>query len=456
MGLSRAVFGTNFDTVVERAIAEVSGKVAGVHLEGAASANKAISNEEFPVYCKLHGDFRYDSIKNLKADLATQNEDLGKALLNAANRFGFIVAGYSGRDESVMTLLLSALSTPNPFPHGLFWTVMKGATILPAVQQLIDEAQQKGVQSAIVEVETFDAFMLRLWRNLDTKDAVLDAKVHKAHRTKVNIPLPGPGRGSTIRINALPVLEVPRQCQALTLKTAREWGELRAITGMSEGALLFTKADKVLCWGAGTIVREQFSDLVGIAVHDLSPELGEIGQHLHIKGFIEDAMCRALARDKPLLSRTTRAASFLIADPHHDDQSAFGTLHHAVGKIAGPIPGLVAPMDADHPEPQKVHWAEALRVSVEFVDSQAWLLLDPDVWIWPQRARKDAAAFLDERRGDRYNNTYNALIEAWLDVLLGNRDRPSAVSFSAFDGGSPSENPTFVVGTKQAYSRGCA
>lgn len=118
---ARCVFTTNFDTVVERAVANVSGQsLAAFHLEGAASANKAISNEEYPVYCKLHGDFRYDSIKNLAGDLASQNEDLSKALANAVNRFGFIVAGYSGRDDSIMQLLRSTLTTPNPFPHGLF------------------------------------------------------------------------------------------------------------------------------------------------------------------------------------------------------------------------------------------------------------------------------------------------------------------------------------------------
>lgn len=454
MGCARAVFGTNFDTVVERAVADVSGKsLTAFHLEGAASANKALSNEEFPIYCKLHGDFRYDSIKNLAADLASQNADLGKALINAANRFGFIVAGYSGRDASVMTLLRSALSTSNPFPHGLFWTVMKGATILPVVQQLIDEARQKGVEAAIIEVETFDAFMLRLWRNLENKDAALDAKVHRSHQTRVSIPLPDPGRGPTLRVNALPVLKLPTQCQELTLKTARDWSDLRAITRASEGALLFTKADKVLCWGAEAIVREQFPDLLSIGAHDLLPELGDIERHLHIKGFVEDALCRALARNRPLLSRTTRTASFLIADPHHDDQSAFGALQQVVGKIAGQIAGLFAPTDKDHPEPQKVHWAEALRVSIEFVEGKVWLLLDPDVWIWPQRARKGAAHFLDERRGDRYNKTYNALIEAWLTILLGNGNRQSTVSFSAFDGESPSETPTFLISSKLAYSR---
>jgi hypothetical protein len=190
-GRGRAVFTTNFDTVVERAVAEVAGRsVAAYHLEGAASASKALSDEEYPFYCKLHGDFRYDSIKNLRDDLANQNQDLSKALLVAVNRFGLIVTGYSGRDESVMRLLRSVLSIPNPYPHGLFWTGMKNAPVLPAVTDLIDAARHAGVNAALVEVETFDAFMIRLWRNIEDKEPAIDAKVRKSIRTTVAIPMP--------------------------------------------------------------------------------------------------------------------------------------------------------------------------------------------------------------------------------------------------------------------------
>jgi len=100
-GHSRVVFTTNFDTVLERAFAEVSGNsISAYHLEGAQSANNALNNEEYPLYCKLHGDFRYESVKNLKGDLAAQNAELSQCLVNAANRFGFIIAGYSGRDDT--------------------------------------------------------------------------------------------------------------------------------------------------------------------------------------------------------------------------------------------------------------------------------------------------------------------------------------------------------------------
>jgi SIR2-like domain len=78
-GLSRIAFTTNFDSIVEKAVAEVSGNsLSAYHIEGSRSAIQALNNEEFPFYCKLHGDFRYDSVKNLAADLATQNGELAR------------------------------------------------------------------------------------------------------------------------------------------------------------------------------------------------------------------------------------------------------------------------------------------------------------------------------------------------------------------------------------------
>ncbi len=93
-GLCRVAFTTNFDSVVEKAVAEVGERsLSAYHLEGSSSAVEALNNEEYPLYCKLHGDFRYDSLKNLPADLEQQNKALSECLVNAGNRFGLIVAG---------------------------------------------------------------------------------------------------------------------------------------------------------------------------------------------------------------------------------------------------------------------------------------------------------------------------------------------------------------------------
>ena len=304
---------------------------------------------------------------------------------------------------------------------------------MPAVERLIEDAKAAGVDASFVEVETFDAFMLRLWRNLDDKDPAVDAKVRRSAQAKISIPLPGGGKGPIVRMNALPILSMPGECQSLTLSSEKEWGDLRAATRVTEGGLIFTKSDTVLCWGQEALIRSHFKDdLVSVSRYDLSQHIADIGNHLHIKGFLEEAICRALTRGKPLLPRTTRTASYLISDRHHSDQAAFGDLRRIVTQTYGQVVGLFAPVDDEHPDPESVYWAEAIRVSITIHEGRAWLLLDPDVWIWPPRARKDAATFLDKRRGDRFNNVYNALIDAWLNVLLGSSDRKAEITFSAY------------------------
>ncbi|MGH9806278.1 MAG: hypothetical protein ACRD9W_03300 [Terriglobia bacterium] len=212
--------------------------------------------------------------------------------------------------------------------------------------------------------------MLRLWRNIEDKNPAIDAKVRRSVQTTVSIPIPEAGKGPIVRMNALPVLTLPGECQAITFRSEKEWGELHAATVATEGKLIFTKSDAILCWG----------------------------------------------------------------------------------QEAGQIVGLFTPVDDEHPHPEKVLWAEAVRVLFNVVDGRSWLLLDPDVWIWPPRARKDAAVFLDERRGNRYNKLYIALLDAWLAVLLG-ADRGAETTVSAYEGGTVAETPSFCIGSRTAYTR---
>src|SRR5690606_12005803 len=153
-----------------------------------------------------------------------------------------VVAGYSGRDESVMSLMRSALEDTNPFPHGLYWTTLKGRPPMQAVTDLIAAAKSKGVKAEIVEIETFDSFMSRLWRQLPNRpDELVQAVGRVAERT-VNIALPGAGpRAPIIRMNALPIAQLPSQCFKLTFKDAPDWEALRKAERAAEGAILLTK-----------------------------------------------------------------------------------------------------------------------------------------------------------------------------------------------------------------------
>lgn len=452
-GFCRAVFTTNFDSVVEKAVADVAGtSLQAYSLEGTGSAVNAIQNEEFPFYCKLHGDFRFESLKNLSADLASQNDDLSRAFLAGSSRFGLVVAGYSGRDASVMSLLSRALDAPNPFPHGLYWTGLKGSSPHPTVEALLAKALTAGAKAEFVEIETFDAMMSRIWRSIDRRPAELDAKVRRARVSSVSIPLLQSGNAKPVlRLNALSI-QLPDQCLELDFSETMDWKGLRAATADYRGEIILTKAGSVWCWGERADIRQCFGkNLKGIAEVHIPPDF-QSGENLHFKAFFEEAAILSLANGKPLLPRMKPSAGYLIADTHSEDIGALAPLSKVLGKVSGSIPGLFSPIDDEHPEAKPVAWAEALRLSLDSKDGRNWLLLEPDVWIWPPHARKVATDFLDKRKAARFNNLHNQLLNAWTEIALGTTERNIVLELRPFNSGTTVENPTFKIGTRTAFS----
>lgn len=454
---ARAVFTTNFDTVVERAFAEVTGgSIAAYHLEGADSAVQAINNEEFPLYVKLHGDFRHDNLKNLPADLAAQNDDLARCLTIAGSRFGFVVTGYSGRDASVMAVFRAVLAGSNPFPHGLFWTGMKGAPVPEPVVAFLADVRACGVTGEYIEIETFDALLLRLWRNIEGANSILDAKIRKARLTTVDIPIPPSGaREPLIRTNALPLISLPTQCLALSFHAPKTGEEVRAIRDMAKARIILARSRDDWCWGDEEVIKSTFgADLRTIETVSLPADLSS-PDNLHLKGFIEEAIVSALAIGKPLIRQSTRQGSFLIANPGAPSKDALAPLAKVASTTGGIIAGLKT-VPRDDSAPEQVRWAEALRVSLEFKNGRHWLLIDPDIWIWPRFARRGATDFIDARRKDRFNAKHDALLSAWIHIILGTAQANATVSAKAFTSGNDAANPSFTIGSRTAYTRGLA
>ena len=102
---------------------------------------------------------------------------------------------------------------------------------------------------------------------------------------------------------------------------------------------------------------------------------------------------------------------------------------------------------------EKVRWAEALRITIDERNGQLWMLVHPDLWIWPPRARRDAQDFIEHRRRYRFNHKYNEILNAWLRIVLGDHRSPTKVELSAFDGGDDVENPRFLLGSRTAFTR---
>ena len=75
-----------------------------------------------------------------------------------------MVAGYSGRDDSVMRALEEASERTGAFPAGLFWLHRGEEPPLPRVIQLLTHAVRAGAESALVMVDNFDEALRDLVR----------------------------------------------------------------------------------------------------------------------------------------------------------------------------------------------------------------------------------------------------------------------------------------------------
>lgn len=451
MGLARVVLTTNFDGVIETAFSAVTGKsLTPFHLEGAYAALDALNAEQFPIYAKIHGDFRYKSIKNLATDLLNNDKEIQKCFLAASNRYGLIVTGYSGRDANVMAMFSAALEQNNPFPLGLFWTTPRLSDVADSVGELISSARKKGVRAHIIETGTFDIMLSKMWRQLPEKPESLDLKVRTAKARPVSIPLPPPGnRYPILRTNALAITGCPRQCATVDYAAPVTFQELNDKMHEYRPNAILSYTDRILFWGSPDEIYKIFDKEKVKAIEDFTFEdsAASIAQSSIIKSFFEKALAQSLCHEKPLVLRR-KDKTYYAAINHEDaNNSLLQPLKDIVGyqgrpgDITGSVPGL-----------NKTFWAEALSIKLEERGGSLWLLIRPDIWIAPMSMRENATDFRRSKKKRRYNNQSYQLLDAWIRILFGSVGDGQEVAVSCFS--NTDYAPIFKVSTRTAFSRG--
>jgi len=454
MEQTRIIFTTNFDDVLETAYAEVGGRnLSPFHLEGSYAALAALNAERFPIYAKIHGDFRYKSIKNLEADLLSNDCEIQKCFLAAASRYGLIVSGYSGRDKNVIAMFREAIDQNNAFSHGLFWTVPRIKGVSDSVIELMNYARQKGIRAHLVETGTFDEMLSKIWRQLKDKPQALEDKVRTASVGGASISLPAPGKQYPIlRTNALPVIKAPTSCGTVELTNPMMFKDLKdkIIEGRPNAVLTYT--DKVLFWGNENEIVKILpkEEIKRIQRHDFNDTAQSVADSTFVKSFFEEGLAKALIQGKPLsLRRSRNRTYFIVVRSDAIDEKIFVPLRSALdfkgkpGYITGNVPGLSG-----------VTWAEAVSIRLEERGGMLWVMLRPDIWIKPLDKRQDAREFLRKRRLYRYNNKSYKLLDAWISILLGAVGAGADIKVSCFK--DEVYSGIFEVGTRTAYSRGGA
>lgn len=168
----QSVWTTNFDGLPARACAAANVECVEVGID---TPQRAATNSSPGAMrlVSLHGDYRYDELKNTDVELQEQEASLRQALISDIEQHDLLVVGYSGRDKSLMAALHEAYSKHQA--GRLFWCGLQPAPS-DEVTGLLSSAQLTGHDAFYVRMEGFDDLLERLALRILKDKEFQDAK----------------------------------------------------------------------------------------------------------------------------------------------------------------------------------------------------------------------------------------------------------------------------------------
>jgi NAD-dependent SIR2 family protein deacetylase len=439
-GHTKLTWSTNFDPLVADACARVfggTGSLTTVALDAPDLGRQTMNSERWPAEIKLHGDFRSRRLKNTGDELRQQDATLRDLLVGSCARGGLVVAGYSGRDESIMSALEEALEHASPFPGGLFWLHRGELDPLERVCSFLSAALNKGVDGGLVRVENFDEALrdlVRLIPNIDT--AQLDD--FSAERSIFSPPPRITSNRSypVIRMNGLEVTSTPTVCRRVDCDIGGFKEVSEAITEAEVEVLATRSAKGVLAFGSDADVRAALasSSIKDFDLHEI--EIRRLRYDSQERGLLKQAMSQALSREHSLTLKRRRNVDFLT--PNDPSDPKWAPLKRLVGNLSGAIP-----------KQSDLTWREGLATRLEWANDKLWLVFEPRTLIEGITDENRAAAtdFSRERSVKRYNRQLNDLISFWGDLLCADGRELRALNVST------GVDAAFVLGKTTAFSK---
>lgn len=435
---------TNFDPLIADACSKVydsTGVLTSVGLEAPDVAAQRISENRWPIEIKLHGDFRSRRLKNTSDELRMQDTRMRHLFVDSCHRFGLVVVGYSGRDNSIMDTLEEVLDEESAFPNGLFWLHRGDGPPLERVASLLRHAVETGTEAVLVRVQNFDEVLRDLLRLIPDLDmGVLEKFAVSRSRRSAAPSIVGNRGWPIVRLNAVPVKQCPTVCRRVVCEIGGYAAVREAVEKAEVDVLVARTRQGVLAYGADCDVRSAF-EAFDITEFDLHPiEMRRLRYESGERGLLRDALSRAISQSRNV-DLTRRRNSDLLA-PSDPQSSLWDRLRRLVGSVSGKV-------STD----SELRWREGISMRLDWADDRLWLLIEPRIVFdgMTEENRSAATTFARERTVKRYNRQFNELLAFWAEVLSGSEDQLRAL------GVSEGVDATFVLSSETAFSwRGSA
>lgn len=252
---------TNFDDLIK----------AGVYAIDAGHSIKTISsaiensvgfnlNDGFPTILKLHGDYLVDHLKNTSEELRALENSINLKLQDVLRERGLIVVGYGGNDNSVMTVL-EEIVNQNGLPYGIIWCKPKNSVLSARAEKFMEFACSKNDQSGIVDIDSFDDLMYRLYLTMGKSYKEIDERWKNPDYIK---PILFGGlrkRNVFTKTNTFETIEYPEKSYAFET-TITSWKELRSYLNNSDRIVAALFKDKVWAFGDKEEVQKTFEKVL--------------------------------------------------------------------------------------------------------------------------------------------------------------------------------------------------
>lgn len=464
-GLIRWVATTNFDDLIERGYEQLRAREDSLAamtiaaIDSAERASRALRENDWPLLIKQHGHIQSERLKNTSGELRAQDETLRQALLDASRSYGLAVIGYSGRDDSVMATLRAALAEKNAFPNGLFWMTSDPAAVFPAVTELLRDARAAGVDARFVESANFDESFGVIARHVTFSKTLSDYVSEGQASPRVRGVVLDMTEGASfpvLRLNALPVLELPKTAIHVRCKEQiDEWPSrlIRALDLPNVPGFGVTSGRDFYGYGLTNIWEQALKRYAPEVVEEMPISVDPENPDLVIVGLLNEMVLRGLCWDRPFRPIFRRRGHYLVIWPNESEET---TASLAPLVAAYENASLTGTYDGRT-------WREGARVRLDWRFDQVWLVFEPSTFVdapprvegeeRPRRSRfaPDAAAdWVRERWVSRRNKVWATALGAWAELLVP--EETVTVSAPHIDN-SRLVAANFTIGQLTAFSR---
>ncbi len=387
------IWTTNFDDLIEAGMQNVG--TSPVLISDATKMTLLKTRMDMPYIYKLHGDFRYDSIKNTLEEVQKLEEYLLKHFLLKSKDSGLVVLGYSGCDESIMSTLEAAVDRENAYSYGLYWALKDGQQPNERVIKLIKKHKIKNMASGFIIINTADSFLYDLYSICGGKNDALDNRAVKLFEMKKAFMAPKASKQTDlVKLNAYHIVDFPET--AYCFDTDLKWKEFKELKKDEYVSAFLTKG-KAYVFGELNAITHIFHDHIcsDIQVVDLNKSTLYGEDSLYVS-LIYEALGKILEKSYNLkCSHNLRRYwndKWLIEKRR--DMSAF----------------------------------EAIEFQIQYLNGKLWLVLLPTVHIEPNlkvesytNYNYQKQVFVNSIISKRYNRQCDEILKKWHSLLFGDQ-----------------------------------